>query len=248
MPEIVTLPFVLIIGIAAGFLDSTVGAGGSVSIPSLIFLGLPPQVAIATDRLGSVGQTAAALLKFWKSGKIRWEYVPIFIVISLVGTAIGAQILLSIDPKILQKLVGAILLILLPITFLKKDIGVVRATVDNLKKGMGLSIYFALMIFNGFLGVGSGGISYYNSLFFFGFTLIEANATNIIPWFLLSVFSLIIYTHGGIVDYKNGVALLIGMSTGGYLGAHIALKKGEVWIRRLFVAVVIASCIRLLFF
>lgn len=248
MPEVVTLPFVLLIGIATGFLDSTVGAGGSVSIPSLIFLGLPAPVAIATDRLGSVGQTAAALLKFWKSGKIRWEYIPIFIVVSLIGTGIGAKILLSIDPKILQKLVGAILLILLPITFLKKDIGVVRSAVNNFKKGVGLSIYFVLTIFNGFLGVGTGGIAYYNSLFFFGFTLIEANATNVIPWFLLSVFSLVIYTRGGIVDYRIGAVLLVGMTIGGYIGAHIALKKGEVWIRRLFVAVVIASCVRLLFF
>lgn len=248
MSEVITLPFAFLIGIAAGFLDSTVGAGGSVSIPALIFIGLPAQVAIATDRLGSVGQTAAALSKFWKSGKIRWEYISIFIVISLIGTGIGVKILLSIDPKFLQKIIGGILLILLPITFLKKDIGVVRSAVNNFKKGVGLSIYFVLTIFNGFLGVGTGGIAYYNSLFFFGFTLIESNATNIIPWFLLSVFSLVLYTRAGIVDYRIGAVLLVGMTIGGYIGAHIALKKGEAWIKRLFVAVVMASGIRLLFF
>lgn len=247
MHEVVTSLFVLLIGIVAGFLDSTVGSGGSVSIPSLIFLGLPPQVAVGTDRLGSVGQTSAAFLKFWNSGKIRWNYVLPFTVISLIGTAIGASILLTIDPKILQKLIGVILLILLPVTFLRKDVGVKRFTVDNLKRSIGFVIFFILNIFNGFLGVGSGGISYYNSLFFFGFTFIEANATNVIPWFLLSVFSLAIYTHGGIVDYKTGIILLLGMTIGGYLGAHIALRKGDIWVKRLFLLVVIASSIRLLF-
>lgn len=239
---------VLLVGLATGFLDSTVGGGGSVSIPSLIFLGLPPQVAIATDRLGSIGQTAAALAKFWKSGKIRWRYLPAFITVSLIGTAIGANILLSIDPKFLQKFIGIILLILLPIMFIKKDLGVKRYAVNTVRKIIGLVIYFFLNIFNGFLGVGTGGISYYNSVFSFGFTLIEANATNIIPWFLLSIFSLAIYARAGIVNYQSGAVLLVGMIIGGYVGAHVALKKGEKWIKRLFAIVVIVSCIRLLFF
>ena len=104
----------------------------------------------------------------------------------------------------LQKVIGVILLILLPITFLKKDVGVVRQTVNNIKKALGFLIYFVLTIFNGFLGVGIGGISYYNSLYSFGFTMIEANATNVIPWFLLSMLSLIIFARGGIVDWRNG--------------------------------------------
>lgn len=248
MDEIFKSFAILLVGVITGFLDSTVGSGGSISIPSLIFLGLPPQVSIATDRLGSIGQTAAALFKFWNSGKIRWHYVSGFVVVSLVGTYIGANILLNIDPKILQKLIGLILLILLPITFLKKDLGVKRIVVSNLKKGAGFVIYFFLNVFNGFLGVGSGGIGYLNSLFFFGFTFIEANATQVLPWFLLSILSLIIYTKGGIVDYKNGLILLIGMTFGGYIGAHLALKKGEIWVKRLFTGVVIIACVRLLFF
>ena len=51
MDEIIRVPIVFLTGIVVGFLDSTVGAGGSVSIPSLIFIGLPPQMAVATDRL-----------------------------------------------------------------------------------------------------------------------------------------------------------------------------------------------------
>lgn len=248
MDWMTTSLLVLLTGLAAGFLDSTVGSGGLISIPFLIFLGFPPHVAVATDRLGTLGQTSAALLKFWKSGKIRWNYVPIFIVLSLIGAVIGANILLTIDPKILQKIIGIVLLILLPLIFLKKEIGVVRVTVTKLRKAMGFFVYFLLSIFSGFLGIGSGATSFYNSLFNFGFTFIEANATGIIPWFLLSLISLIIFNQNGIVDYRNGIFLFIGMVIGGYFGAHVALKKGELWIKRLFVLVVIISSIRLLFF
>ena len=77
MPEIITLLLVLFIGIVTGFFDSVIGAGGLISVPSLIFLGLPPQVAIATDRLGTLGQIFTALIKFWQAKKIVWKYVPI---------------------------------------------------------------------------------------------------------------------------------------------------------------------------
>lgn len=104
------------------------------------------------------------------------------------------------------------------------------------------------MVYNGIFGAGAGPLSTYNFLYFFGFTIVEANATNTIPWLILGLSSLIIFMLNGIVDYKNGVALLIGMTIGGYLGAHVALKKGEAWVKRLFVLVVIISSIRLLFF
>lgn len=104
------------------------------------------------------------------------------------------------------------------------------------------------MIWNGFFGTGAGPFSFYNSLFFFGFTIIEANATGIIPWFALSLSSLIIFARNGIIDYRNGIVLFVGMAVGGYLGAHTAIKKGDLWIKRLFILVVIISSIKLLFF
>lgn len=247
-PDIIHGLLVLLIGLTAGFLDSTVGSGGSVSIPFLIFTGLPPQVAIATDRLGTAGETAGALLKFKNSKKILWRYVIPFTVIALVGSTIGANILLHIDTKILQRIVAIVVLVLLPISYFKKNIGVKHVQVSSLRKGFGFVVYFLLMIFNGFSGMGAGSVSFYNSVFLLGFTFIESNATNLIPWFLLSLSSLYIFIRGGIVDWKSGIFLVIGMTIGGYIGAHTALKKGESWIKKFFVIVVIASCIKLLFF
>lgn len=238
---------VLVIGTLAGFADSTIGSGGLISIPFLIFLGLPPAVAVATDRLGTLGQIGGALAKFWKTGKILWSYVPIFSVLSLAGALLGAQILLTIDSRSLEKVIGAILLIVLPLIFLKPNLGLEHRAVSRFKKGLGLIIYFLVKFYDGLFGTGAGPLSLYNSLFFFGFTMLEANATNLIPWLLLSLSSLAIFMLHGIVDYRNGVFLLVGMALGGYLGAHTALKIGNLWLRRLFVAVVIISGVKLLF-
>jgi len=78
--------------------------------------------------------------------------------------------------------------------------------------------------------------------------MLEVLATNIIPWLALTISSLVIFALNGIIDYKIGIVLLIGMTVGGYIGAHVAIKKGDLWVKRLFVFLVIISGIKLLFF
>lgn len=248
MPEIILLLLVSLVGLVTGFFDSVIGAGGLISVPSLVFLGLPPQIAIATDRLGTIGQTFTALIKFWKAKKIVWKYVPILAVISLAGSLIGANILLNVDQKILESVVGVLILILLPLIFLKKDLGVKQAKPSRSKTIVGLLVYFAIMIFAGFFGQGTGPMIFYALTFFLGLTMIEVLGTGIIPWFVLSISSVIIFALNGIIDYKIGIVLFVTMSIGSYIGAHVAIKKGDLWVKRLFVLFVIILGIKLLFF
>lgn len=243
-----TLLLVLVIGLVAGFIDSVLGAGGLVSIPSLIFLGLPAQIAIATDRLGTLGQSIAALFKFWKAKRIVWKYVPIFTVISLIGAVLGAKILLDINTEILQQVVGILIIILLPLIFIRRDVGIKKTKATNLRTLIGLTLYFFIMIFAGFFGQGVGPLVFYTSAYFLGFTMIEVLATGVIPWLILSVASLVIFAMNGIIEYKVGLVLFVGMAIGGYAGAHTAIKKGDLWVKRLFIIFVIVSAIKLLFF
>jgi uncharacterized membrane protein YfcA len=246
MHSYILLSAILCIGIVTGFLDSTVGAGGSVSLPSLILIGLSPQLAIVIDRIGSIGQSFTATLKFWRSGKIRWDYLPLFIVVSLAGTYIGTHLLLTINPNLLQKAIGVVLLLVLPVTLIKNELGIKRTTTGALKKAIGSVFLLMLYMLNGLLGVGSGGIAYYSNAYFYGFTFLEANATAVVPWFLLSVFSVALYAHAHVINWQDGLSMLVGMSIGGYIGAHVALKKGERWIKNLLAIVVAVACIRLL--
>lgn len=248
MAEIITLLIVLIVGFVAGFFDSVVGAGGLISVPSLIFLGLPPQIAIATDRFGILGQTLAALVKFWKAKKIVWKFVPILTIISIIGSIIGANILLNINQKILESVVGIVILILLPLIFLNKDLGITRSEMSKNKKIIGFVVYFLIMVFGAFFGQGTGPMIFFAFTYFLGFTMLEVLATNIIPWLALTISSLVIFALKGIIDYKIGIVLLIGMTVGGYIGAHIAIKKGNLWVKKLFVFLVVILCIKLLFF
>ncbi len=242
------LLLISLIGLATGFVDSVIGAGGLISVPALIFLGLPPQIAIATDRFGTLGQASAALVQFWRAKKIIWKYVPALTVISLAGSLIGANLLLNVDKKILEGIIGVLILILLPIIFLKKDLGVQKTKTSKIKTIIGLLMYFAIMVFAGFFGQGTGPMIFYVLTFFLGLTMIEVLGTGIIPWFALSISSATIFALNGIIDYKIGIVLLITMAIGGYIGARVAITKGNLWVKRLFILFVIISGIKLLLF
>ena len=85
-------------------------------------------------------------------------------------------------------------------------------------------------------------------MLFFGFTIIESNATDMIPWLLMSILTLVIFIMNGLVNFKLGIPLVIGMFIGGYIGAHMAVKKGDKWIKTIFIFIVVISAIKILFF
>ena len=234
---------VFLVGIAVGVLDALAGGGGLISIPFLIFMGLPAPVAIATDRLGTFGWSFGAITKFWHARKVNWKYVLPFSVLSIAGAYLGSGFLLAINGVLLSKLVAAMLLVLLPFIFWKSP----KARQSSpTRKVVGYTLYLLFMFLGGFLGVVPGVT--YILVFFFGMSIIETNATTVIPWFLLSVVSLTIFIQKGLVNYPYGITLAVSMLIGGYLGAHLAIKKGENWVKAVFAIVVVTSAIKLLFF
>ncbi len=241
------LLLVFLVGLVTGFFDATIGAGGLIAVPSLIFLGLPPQVAIATDRFGTFGGSLTATYKFWKAKKIVWKYVLVLASLSLIGSVIGANILIKTNPAILQKVIGILLLVLLAILLLKRDLGINRKNKRRPQQIIGLVCYFFIAIFGGFFGQGSGPLIIFVLSSFLGLTVIEVLATNEIPWSVLSIASVIIFGLHHIIYYKTGTVLLVGMAIGGYIGANTALRKGDIWVKRLFATFVVVASFKLLF-
>ncbi|MBT3406877.1 sulfite exporter TauE/SafE family protein [Candidatus Woesearchaeota archaeon] len=247
MPEIFTLITVFLIGIAASYIGAIAGGGGLISIPFLIFTGLPPHVAIATNKLGALGLNIAVIPKFWKEKQIVWKYVLPFTIIGIFGAFIGASLLIQINKDAITKVVGILILLLLPLFFLKKELGTKRIKVGKVKLFFGYIAYTLLMIFGGFFGA-AGAIRSFILMYFFGVTIIESNATHRIPWLIGTIIALSVFMYNGIVNYSSGIALCLGMAIGGYLGAHTAVKKGNQWVKAFFTVIVIISAIKILFF
>ncbi len=243
-----TILGVFLLGVVSSFVGSMVGGSSLIAIPFLIFAGLPPQTAIATIKLGAIGSSVSATYKFWKGKKIIFKYVLPLSVAAVAGSYIGANILLQIDKQILSTLIGAAMLLILPVIFFKKKIGVEKVEASPGRKYVGYFLYFIVAVWGGFFSAGWGAMALYIFMSVFGMTIVEGSATGMIPWFLASVMSLSVFAMNGIVDYSYGVVLLLGMFLGGYLGAHTAIKKGDKWVKIIFALMIIGSAIKLLFF
>ncbi|PHN06586.1 sulfite exporter TauE/SafE family protein [Flavilitoribacter nigricans] len=244
--EITKIIAALFVGIFAGFIGAMVGSGGLISIPFLIFLGLPPQVAIATHKFGSAGLKIGAAVKFWKTKYIHWQYFLPFSIMGFVAAIVGAQILLSIDKELLSRMVAILLILVLPLIFLNKEAGVIHRTTSTLKRGFGYFLYFLAQIFGAFFGGGAATMVFYILMTFFGLTIVEASATTMLPSLITSLVALIIFGINDLLNYQIGLLIFLGMLTGGWLGAHVAIKKGNIWVKALFAITVVFSAIKLL--
>ena len=242
------LILIFIVSIFTSFISTMVGSGGLISIPVLLFFGFSAPMAIATHRLGSLGLHLGSLTRFWNENKIRWNYVLPLLFLDLLSAFVGANLLINADSNLLAHVLGFILLILLPLTLLSKDFGVIPRNVSTVRKLVGCIPYFLVGIWGGFFGGGAGTLIYWVYIYFFGFTLIEASATDKIPGFLSGVLAVFLFGLNNLIDFQVGFVMLVAMIIGSYLGAHVALKQGNAWLKGLFAVVVFILAVKLIFF
>ena len=164
--ELSKLVLTFLIGVFASFVGAMVGSGGLITIPFLMFIGLPPQVAIATNKFGAVGLKLGAIAKFWKTDYIKWKYVLPFSVISILAALVGTQLLLRIDKDLLENIVVVLLLLVLPLLFVKKEMGVIAQDTGRFKQIAGYIFYFFVQVFSAFFGGGSATIVIYVLIYF----------------------------------------------------------------------------------
>lgn len=235
-------------GIAAGFIGSITGGGGLLSIPALIFLGLPANIAIATNRLAAFGIIAAAIPEYQKAKKIIWKTAWRLVPVAIIGGFIGAKTLVHINTNVISVVAGIFLLLTIPTILFQYDKGIHAMSTTRKRTAIGYFLYFLVMLYGGFFGGGAVVLAIYVLVSCFGMTYIEGNATDFIPWLFLSITAFIVYLSHGLVNFELGLAMLPGMYIGGILGSRTALEKGNVWVRGVFIIVVVASSIKLLFF
>jgi len=246
--DTISLLIVFIVGIVASFIGSIAGGGGGLlSIPALILMGLPPNIAIATNKLGSLGLMGSSVYKFAKSKKIIYSYAPTFIFLALLGSIIGANLLIQIDTILLSKIVGALILLPLPFLFIKNK-GLRHEKSSKFYKNLGYSAYFLVAIYDAFFGAGAGLVAIYVIVFALGLPLIESMALDRTSSALSAVLATAIFAYFGIINYQVGIVLFIGMMLGGYVGTHTAIKKGNKFVKLAFTIIVIISALKLIFF
>lgn len=229
----------------ANVINPITGGGGLVSVPLFIYLGLSPAVALGTNKLSNIPGIIVILSRYARAKKIRWEYTLGYSLLSLVGGLLGGYLLSLIGERVAPELVGILILIVLPLSLFSPELGIEQREVSKREKQLGFIFYFLISVFAGFFGPGAGVVIFYILMRFGGFTIITAIGTQVLPWFALTVSSLLVLWPAGLVDISAGLAGGFGAILGGYIGAGFAIKRGERWVKRLFLVMVGLISLRL---
>ncbi|PGZ97235.1 hypothetical protein COE51_14930 [Bacillus pseudomycoides] len=227
-------------GFLASFIDSVVGGGGLISLPALMFIGLPPASAIATNKLAATMGSFTSTVYFIRSKKVDFRIVGKLIPFTIVGAIAGAVVVKYIPPDVLQPLVLVLLVLIAIFIILKKDWGSV-STYKKMTKGKTFLFYFVILMlgfYDGFFGPGTGSFLIFAFLLI-GMDFIGAAASGRVLNFVSNIVSLITFLFLGAIHFKYGLIMGLSMIAGAYFGSRFAVKQGIGYIRILFLIVTI---------
>lgn len=246
--DLITFIAALAVGFVGGAYSATVGGYALLVVPTLIFLGLSPHEAIATDKVANLGMAATSWSVFHKKKLVNYKIGAFTAIFGVAGAVAGAFLLLETGADAVKKIIAIATIVLLFIIMAKKDAGVLNQNKSPSKLGwaLGAILSFAIGVYGGFYGGGYATIYSYLLILLFGQTFLESAGTRKIGTFLITLASVIVLGAGGKIVYSLAIPLLIVSSMGAYAGAHYAVRLGNVWVKRAFFVAVLAMAIKLL--
>lgn len=206
------------------------GGGGFIMTPYYIWIGLSPQQAVATGKLGGVGVAAGAMTAFKGHGLIDRRHIIPLMIINLVCAVVAANYLPKIDPSALQAAMGVALIILSPTLFIKKGM----FSPGERSRSMvivGYVLCVVITLAQTMMGAGVATLFLLSLMFFFGMDALRANATKRVAQSVQAILLAILLFVQGLVVVGHGIAALLGSFLGCHLGSKIAIRKGSEFVK-----------------
>ena len=239
-----------LIALVANLFSAFAGGGaGLVQLPALLFLGLPFPIALATHKVASVALGLGATVRHLREKHLEARFVVLLLVAGLPGVVLGASLILNIPDRVAEIALGLLTLSLGLYSFLKKDLGLHAALRNQSGWGflLGAVVLFAIGVLNGSLTSGTGLFVTLWLVRWFGMDYKQAVAYTLV---LVGLFwngsGALTLGLLGEIRWDWIPPLIVGSLIGGYLGAHFAIAKGSVWIKRGYEVVTVAVGLALL--
>ncbi|MEJ2084707.1 MAG: sulfite exporter TauE/SafE family protein [Acidobacteriota bacterium] len=237
------------VGVVAGALNVIAGGGSFLTLPILMFLGLPAGVANGTNRVGILLQNVGAVWSFRRDRVLDWKALSWAAAPSLPGAILGTWLALIVSDQVFKRIL-AILIVTLCMWTLWRDRNVRQAHVDRSspphRVWMALA-FFAIGVYGGFVQAGVGFLIL-AVLLANGFELVRGNAIKVLTVLCFTVLALVGFAAQDRIDWWMGLVLGMGNFEGGLLGAHLTVIKGHQWVRIVVTATMIVFAVKLWFF
>lgn len=230
----------------ASFVDAVAGGGGLISLPAYLLAGVPPKLAIGTNKLSSATGTVFSTARYCKNGCFDLKLALPSIVVALIGSYIGAKIVLVTSDEILKY----VLIIVLPVTAFfvlkKKNFDQVKNKPKRKTQFIiAVIASFIIGMYDGFYGPGTGTflILIYTGLV--KLDLLTASGNTKLVNLSSNVAALVTFIFSGNIVYALGLAASVFSIAGHYLGAGMVMKSGTKIVKPIIILVILLLLIKI---
>jgi uncharacterized protein len=223
------------------------GSTALITVPTMIAVGIEPHVAVATNMLTLIFLSVGGALSFNRKGVIERSILPIGAVLTVIGSGIGAFLLLDIPTRALELTIAVAMIVIAFFSLLRRDGDAARYSVSAASRTTGYVLTFVLAVYGGLFSGGYVTILTAVFVFCFGLSFIQSVATTKVINIFSSLVATAIFAWRGVVNYQLGVVLGVTMFVGALVGGHVAMRLPAVWLRRIFIVAVIGLAAKMTF-
>ncbi len=246
--SLITLLSLAILSFIAGFIDSVVGGGGLIQLPALL-INLPNTAIptlFGTNKIAALAGTSISAVQYSKKIKFNYKILAIIALCAAVASYLGAKTVSYINVNTLKPLILVILILIAVYTFVKKNLGAIQTKKLSFNKMMIYGTFIGLIIgfYDGFFGPGTGSFLVLAFVVIFGFEFVEASAYSKVINCVTNVFALLVFIRQGNYILELAILMAICNIIGNIIGTKLALKRGNTFVRTVFLVIVVLMIIR----
>ncbi|MGI9531831.1 sulfite exporter TauE/SafE family protein [Lutimonas sp.] len=245
--ELILLAF---IGLVTGVINTLAGGGSLLTLPMLIFLGLPPSVANGTNRVAILIQSIVTNAGFRSKGINTYPFSIYFGISATLGAILGAQLAIEIDGALFNKILAIIMVVVVAYLVFNRKTRLEDLVERVSGKHLWISIilFFFVGIYGGFIQAGVGFLMLLVLSGINRFSLVKSNALKIVITGIYTVFAVIIFYINDKINWEYGLILAAGNAIGGWFASRWSVSKGDGLVKIFLVVMVIIMAVKLWFF
>ncbi|NOZ78305.1 MAG: sulfite exporter TauE/SafE family protein [Acidobacteria bacterium] len=235
----------MVLGFFVGILNVMAGGGSFLTLPAMIFMGMPPALANGTNRIALLAQNVTSVSQFHRRGFSDFHLSLTLGLCTLPGAVVGAFAAVRFDPLWFKRILGILMIMMLPVLFKGRNM----APHPRIRRHGKLLAHigaFVLGFYGGLIQAGTGPLLIILLFTTLGIDLVRVNMHKVFIIGFYTVPALAVFILSGQVDWLAGLLLGAGNATGAIIGTRMAISGGERLIRIFVAAAMVIMAVKLL--
>ena len=244
-----TIVLLVVVFLFTSIISVVTGSTSLITVPVMIQAGIDARMAVATNMFALIWMSAGGSVPFLRTTTIDRQRLPLLVMLTLVGSIIGALLLLVISTASLSLIIAVAMLGITVFSLINHTAGVKTTRIPSRKaEWAGYGVTFILGIYGGFFSGGYVTILTAAYVALFGMTYIEAIAITKVINIFSSAVATTVFVLRGVVDLRLGILLGLVMFIGALTGSRTAQRMSNVWLRRIFLAAVVVLALKMVLY